>query len=49
VLEVKVNLFIGTKKMAQLHSKNVGEIDSCDQFNHHFMRGFCANILAPKK
>jgi hypothetical protein len=30
VLEVKVKLFIGAKKMAQLHSKNVGEIDSRD-------------------
>jgi hypothetical protein len=28
VLEVKVNFFIGAKKMAQWHSKNVGEIDS---------------------
>ncbi len=28
VLEVKVKLFIGAKKIAQLHSKNVGEIDS---------------------
>jgi hypothetical protein len=27
VLEVKVKLFIGAKKMAQLRSKNVGEID----------------------
>ncbi len=28
VLEVKVKLFIGAKKMVQLRSKNVGEIDS---------------------
>jgi hypothetical protein len=27
VLEVKIKLFIGTNKMAQLRSKNVGEID----------------------
>jgi hypothetical protein len=27
VLEVKVKLFIGAKKMVQLCSKNVGEID----------------------
>jgi hypothetical protein len=29
VLEVKVKLSIGAKKMAQLRSKNVDEIDSC--------------------
>jgi hypothetical protein len=28
VLEVKVKLFIGAKKLAQLRSKNVDEIDS---------------------
>jgi hypothetical protein len=28
VLEVKVKLFTGAKKMSQLRSKNVGEIDS---------------------
>jgi hypothetical protein len=28
VLEVKVKLFIGAKKMAQLRSKNVGEIET---------------------
>ncbi len=28
VLEVKVKLFIGTKKMEQMRSKNVDEIDS---------------------
>jgi hypothetical protein len=31
VLEVKVKLFIGAKKMAQLRSKNVDEIDSWPQ------------------
>jgi hypothetical protein len=29
VLEVKVKLFIGAKKMAQLRLKNVDEIDPC--------------------
>jgi hypothetical protein len=33
VLEVKVKLFIDAKKMAQLHSKNVGEIDSWSLFS----------------
>jgi hypothetical protein len=28
VLEVKVNFLLAAKKMAQLRSKNVGEIDS---------------------
>jgi hypothetical protein len=28
VLEVKVKLFIGARKLAQLRSYNVGEIDS---------------------
>jgi hypothetical protein len=32
VLEVKVKLFIGAKKMAQLCSKYVGEFDSRGQF-----------------
>ncbi len=33
MLEVKVKLFIGGRKMAKLHSKNVGEIDSWSLFS----------------
>jgi hypothetical protein len=34
VFEVKVKLFIGPKKMAQLRSKNVGEIERGGEQEH---------------
>jgi hypothetical protein len=34
-IEVKVKLFIGAKKMAQLRSKNVGDIDSSGKKQKH--------------
>jgi hypothetical protein len=45
VLEVKVKLFIGAKKMAQLRSKNVGEIDSvCLSVSRAWM-WFCKHVI----
>ncbi len=49
VLEVNVKLFIGAKKMAQMRSKNVDEIDSSSKFHQHYTRSFCTSIFAPKK
>ncbi len=48
VLNEKVKLFIGAKEMAQLCSKNVGEIDSCSQFTY-ILRAAVPPISFPPK